>query len=262
MSATIYYYSGTGNSLWVARELAGRLPDATLISIAERREEAPDYQEVVGLVFPVYIWGVPGPIVRFIKRLNGVRPPSYCFAVAVNAGQVSNTLVELKNLLKNEGINLASAFEIAMPSNYIPWGGPGSKEEQGKLFDAARTKISRLATHIIRSATGPIERGPLWQRIVFTLFHKITFNKVPGMDRKFWVDEKCNQCGICARVCPAGNITLSDGRPLWNHRCEQCLACIQWCPMKSIQYGKRTPRYERYHHPDITLKDVLKSGRL
>ena len=61
------------------------------------------------------------------------------------------------------------------------------------------------------------------------------------MDRKFWVDEKCNQCSLCSKVCPVQNIALQGGNPTWNHRCEQCFACLQWCPQGAIQYGKKRP---------------------
>lgn len=262
METTIYYYTGTGNSLWVARKLAEDLSGGKILSMVEcEKDNGLDYSEVLGLIFPVHIWGVPGRVVRFVRRLHDLRPPAYCFAIAVHAGQVSNTLVELKGLLKREGIALASGFEIEMPTNYLPWGGADSIEVQQKLFAEARDKIASIASYIQSDAHGLIEKGPLWQRTLFTLFHKITVNKVRTMDGKFWVDERCNQCGICARVCPSMNIVLNGGKPSWGHRCEQCLACIQWCPKTSIQYGEKTARYERYHHPEIKLPDVIQPGR-
>jgi len=77
------------------------------------------------------------------------------------------------------------------------------------------------------------------------------------MDKGFWVDEKCNSCGICKTACLCGNIALKEGRPVWLHHCEQCLACIQWCPPEAIQYGKKTQRYERYRHPEVKLSDMI-----
>lgn len=97
----------------------------------------------------------------------------------------------------------------------------------------------------------------MWQNIIFTGLNRLAFPHVPTMDRSFWVDEKCDGCGICKAVCPSGNIDLPGERPVWLHHCEQCLACIQWCPQEAIQFGKKTPRYKRYHHPEVTLKDML-----
>jgi len=94
---------------------------------------------------------------------------------------------------------------------------------------------------------------------VFTAIYKMSFSHVPTMDTKFWFDDKCNACEICHKICPVGNIAMDAGKPIWNHRCTQCFACLQWCPQEAIQYGKKTPRYERYHHPEILLKDMLQS---
>ncbi|HPR55951.1 MAG TPA: EFR1 family ferrodoxin [Deltaproteobacteria bacterium] len=257
---TIFYYTGTGNALWTARLIGEGIGGADIISMAL----CPDEKKVVegcvtGFVFPVYIWGVPAPVIRFIESLD-VKRTGYSFAAAVNGGQVSNTLVQLKGIMAGSGIALSAGFQIRMPSNYIPWGGPGPREEQLRRFAQAREKISRIAGHIRKQDVLPVEKGPLWQRILFTAIYRMSFPKVPAMDRPFRTDEKCNRCGICEKVCPAGNITLSGGKPVWNHRCDQCFACLQWCPQEAIQYGRKTPAYERYRHPEITLKDVLKRG--
>ena len=148
-----------------------------------------------------------------------------------------------------------------LPSNYIPWGGPGPAEKLEAMHRDAREKLKRIAPEIAKRAAGPIEKGPLWQRIIFTALYRMTYGMVPGLDRDFWTDNRCNGCEICGRVCPVGNIVFESGKPAWQHRCEQCLACIQWCPQEAIQYGKKTPAYERYHHPEIKLRDMTDAGR-
>jgi len=259
MPVTIFYYTGTGNSLWIARKLAADLGDTELISIPRFELDSKEIKsETIGLVFPVHIWGVSAPVLRFIDTLAKLKP-QYLFAIATNGGQVANTLVQLKKVLAQRNLTLASGFSITMPSNYIPWGGPGPAEIQQQKFQAAAEKIPRIAELVKARQTLPVERGSLWQRIVFSAFYKMSFNQVPKMDRQFWVDEKCNHCEICQKVCPAGNITIVDGKPVWHQRCEQCYACLQWCPQEAIQYGKKTPQYERYRHPEVALKDVLKT---
>ncbi|HKK68962.1 MAG TPA: EFR1 family ferrodoxin, partial [Bacteroidales bacterium] len=135
MSTTIFYYTGTGNSLWVAKELADKLDNAALHSIPKVTDaELTDMDfDSVGFVFPVHIWGVPGNVLNFIEGIKSFAP-NYCFAVATNGGQVANTLVQLKKFLRKKGVTLNSGFDIMMPSNYIPWGGPGPVEKQQKLF--------------------------------------------------------------------------------------------------------------------------------
>jgi ferredoxin len=248
----------------VARSLVELLGDTQLVSISDwMKERKPINTRAIGVVFPVHMWGVPPPIIKFISELKAFSP-EYIFAVAVDAGQVANTLVQLKNIFKKNGMTLSCGYEIKLPSNYIPWGGAEPREKQEQKFDLAKRKLSGIILTIKNKEKRSVDKGSLWERGLFTLLYRLSYAQIPKLDGKFWVDEKCNQCGICSRVCPAGNIILMEGKPTWNHRCEQCLACIQWCPQKAIQYGKKTQAYERYHNPEIQLKDMLKinSGAL
>jgi ferredoxin len=256
MKTVIFYYSGTGNSLWLARLLATKLDGATLCPMKHADSLAAGDAEAVGFIFPVHVWGMPVPVVRFLEKL-ALKPETYLFALAVNAGQVSRTLVQLREMLAGRGLKLAAGYSIILPSNYIPWGGAAPAQKQQELFAGARAKLQAAAACIADREAGPIEKGPLWQRVVFTAIYKLTFQQVHKMDKDFWCDDKCNSCEICVRVCPARNISLAEGRPVWHHECEQCLACIQWCPQESIQFGKKTPGYGRYHHPEIKLKDMI-----
>ncbi len=256
MKTVIFYYTGTGNSLWSARLLAAKLGDATLCPMKHADALAAGDAETVGFVFPVHVWGIPVPVMQFIGRLS-LRPRVYLFALAVNAGQVSRTLVQLRGLLAGRGLKLAAGFSVVLPSNYIPWGGPGPAERLQELFAGARAKIASAADRISSQWSGPVEKGPWWQRIVFSAIYKMTLKQVHKMDKDFWCDDKCNSCEVCVQVCPAGNIELRQGKPVWRHNCEQCLACLQWCPQESIQFGKKTPAFQRYRHPEINLKDMI-----
>ncbi len=257
MKTDLFYYTGTGNSLWAARILAKKLGDAGTVPISridgDPRNEGAD---AVGIIFPVHMWGLPRKVISFVESL-AEDPSRYYFAVAVNAGQVAATLLQLKKLMQSKGLSLSTGFGIEMPSNYIPWGGPGPEEKRTGRIDAARKKLGVIAAAVAARELAPVERGPLWQNILFTRLNRLAFPHVPGMDKSFWVDDRCNGCGICKTICPCGNIDLKADKPVWLHHCEQCLACIQWCPQEAIQFGKKTPRYERYHHPEVTLQDMI-----
>jgi len=257
METSIYFYSGTGNSLWTARKIAGLLGRSELISLNQRQRPSPAGDaERIGLVFPVHIWGLPSPVIEFLKALKA-GSGQYLFAVAVNAGQVAATLIQMQKLLRAGHHHLASGFSVDLPSNYIPWGGAISRDKQRKKITAALQKIERIAGVVRNKENLPPEKGAFWQNPILSLMYRKSFPHVPGMDKSFWVDEKCRDCGICAKLCPAENIRIMDGRPVWQHRCEQCFACIQWCPEEAIQHGRSTLNKKRYHHPDISLADML-----
>jgi ferredoxin len=256
MKIIIYYYTGTGNSLWTARLIAVELSNAIVYPMSLMNGDAIAEAETIGLVFPVHMWGVPSLVLNFLKKIEK-NSNRYYFAFAVNAGQVSRTLIQLQNHMATSGLRLSLGIDIVLPSNYIPWGGPGPSEKREKLYLEARKKIKQVAPSIAGKESLPMEKGPLWQRILFSAAYKVTYSMIPKMDRDFWVDQKCNGCGICEKVCPVKNIVMIKEKPTWLHRCEQCLACIQWCPKEAIQYGKKTSMYERYHHPEISLKDII-----
>jgi Fe-S-cluster-containing hydrogenase component 2 len=262
MKIQLYVYTGTGNSLWVARQLALELQEATVEFMPCRSNNFESAEAGgVGVIFPVHIWGLPNHVIRFIHHLQ-VNPETYLFALAVNAGQPAATLLQLKKLLSTRGLSLSSGYSIVLPSNYIPWGGPGPADTQQRLFGEAREKIKAVAAAVRHGEHHDVERGPLWQNIPFSLIYRVSFRKVTKMDKQFWADDKCNHCRICAKICPASNIEMADGKPRWLHRCEQCMACIQWCPQEAIQYGKKTVNYLRYHHPEVTLEDMLGQARM
>lgn len=242
--------------MWAARTLAQELGNTELVSLVgwDTKKQVID-SSVIGLVFPVHIWGVPHRVLEFLDELKAMSP-DYIFAIANNAGQVANTLVQLEKAMESKGLDLAGGWSIVMPSNYIPWGGPGSQEEQEKLFQGAHTKLSAVAGKVRDRVRMPVEKGPLWQRIVFTPLYKLTFPLVHKMDDKFWTDERCNQCSLCIKICPTQNISIQNDKLIWHNHCEQCLACLQWCPQEALQYGPKTSAYPRYHHPEVKLKDL------
>jgi len=256
MKIQLYVYTGTGNSLWIARQLALELKEATLEFMPTLSREFKVEADRVGIVFPIHIWGLPHRVIQFINHLQ-VKPGTYLFSLAVNAGQPAATLLQLQKLLSTHKLSLSAGYSMVMPSNYVPWGGPGPIETQKRLFIEAEEKVKAIVGAILRGEQKKVDRGPFWQNILFSWIYRISFRHVSKMDKKFWLDNKCNSCGICLKVCPANNIEIVNEKPVWLHRCEQCLACIQWCPQEAIQYGNKTVKYQRYHHPEVTLKDML-----
>ncbi|HNZ65612.1 MAG TPA: EFR1 family ferrodoxin [Smithella sp.] len=256
METAIFFYTGTGNSFWTAKKLSALLHDAESVPIALcHGDRIVTDAEKIGFVFPVHIWGLPSPVIDFLNRLE-MNPEKFYFAVAVNAGQVAATLIQLEKLLQQKHVKLSLGFSVCLPSNYIPWEGAETSAKQQKKFSATLDKINRIASSVRTQEEKPPERGPLWQNILFSAIYRMTFERVPRMDKPFYADAKCTSCGICEKICPAQNIQLVRGKPAWQHRCEQCFACLQWCPEEAIQYGKGTVRRKRYRHPEITLKEM------
>ncbi len=130
MKTTIFYFSGTGNSLKIARDIAEVLGDAEVISIPEIiNEEISILSERIGIVFPVYIWGIPLIVGKFLKRIKAPAD-KYFFAVATCGSMPGATLGQVANILKSQGMKLSAGFSIVMPGNYIPYWKNTSKRKR------------------------------------------------------------------------------------------------------------------------------------
>lgn len=259
MGAEVYYFTGTGNSLTVAKDIAEKI-NGELISIPSviGNDTVKTDADVIGIVFPVSMWGIPLIIKRFVKKIENLQG-KYIFAIATYGGMPAATINMLDKVIKSCNGELAAGFTVHMPSNYIPWVNAIDEEKQRQMFDGWDEKAGMIAEYIKANKKGKKENSNVFLNLIFSgILNRASAKHVPTLDKQFWVDEKCNRCGICQKICPVNNIDIIDQKPSWKRNCDQCFACLQWCPEKAIQYGKNTVARKRYHHPDVKIADIIK----
>lgn len=256
MKTTIYYFSASGNSLKIAKDLAKKLDDTEIVQITENNNTyINDTAERVGFVFPVYFWGAPAIVKEFIKKLQ-IRKATYVFSIANCGHVVISANLQIEELLKAKEIKLSASYKIKMPESYQIFFKVPSEKNQIELFKKQEQKMTKIAEDI---KSNKIIAAKGIRKCILKFSGDIVSGafKPKDKDRHFWTDEKCNGCGICQKVCPVNNIKMNNGKPEWQHNCEQCLACLQWCPQKSIQYKKATLKKGRYSNPYVKLKDII-----
>ncbi|PKM89667.1 MAG: 4Fe-4S ferredoxin [Firmicutes bacterium HGW-Firmicutes-12] len=257
MNAKIYYFSGTGNSLQVAKDLAAEIKGSKLRAIRPGVYIDPDDEvDCVGFVYPVYAWGAPGLVVEFIKAFL-LKETTYVFAVVTCADSPGGTLLEINKILAAKGASLSAGFSIKQPSNYILWGDAEPEDSQQNKIIQSKDRIKQIAILIKHKQRHKPETSGYVVNKLGGLVSKLFRKNIWKQAKKFWVDDKCNQCQTCIRICPTQNIKMENEKLSWGNKCEQCLACLQWCPREAIQYGNKTVKRKRYHHPDILLEEML-----
>lgn len=256
MKNCILYFTGSGNSLAIAKKMAERLDDCQLLSVASIVKSGTIVEaEQIGLVFPVYMHRAPKIVIKALSLLK----TDYCYAIATNGGGMGIVFKQVKGVGKKHGVILHAGFALRMPDNYTPFGAPPEEEEQRELFTACDEKLQFIEECVQKSASHFDNETSFFNKYIWPgPFYALGYAMIARMDSGYWVQESCGGCGICARVCPVENITIADGKPQWNGSCEQCFACVHWCPSSSVEFGKKTAGVARYRHPDITLDDMYK----
>jgi ferredoxin len=265
MKTIIYYFTGTGNSLSAARAISSAIGDCTLVpiaSLAGSTEKIVPQEERVGIVSPVYFAGLPVMVAAFAGNLDLSRQ-EYVFSVVTFGGSgASSALKQLDGILRtSHGRGLDAGFVVKMPGNYVLMYSSPAGTKREKLLAMANEQLAGIAESVGRS-----ERRALPSSFFANLIHALAYPRfashVHEDDRKFTVDEKCTSCGTCAAVCPANNIDLVDGKPVWKHRCELCCGCIHLCPAGAIQAGKATEKRVRYRNPAVSIQELRKNREI
>ena len=257
MKTILYYFSGTGNSLQAAKDISLELGETELISVTEAlgRKNLPE-AERMGIIFPVYCWGIPRIIRELVDRFQPGNT-GYTFAVCTCGGIPGGTLEKMAEHFQSKGMRLNAGFALKMPGNCVTLYGAFPEEKQKILFEKAKDKIRKIVSLIKKNKEAPVEKNSFIVNWLLGLVYKASYSHFPSQDKHYWVDERCNACGICEQVCPRNNIKMENRKPAWLHHCEQCVACIQWCPLEAIQFKKGTLTRKRYHHPEIKLQEII-----
>lgn len=247
----IFCYSGTGNCLDIAKNIAKGLGDTDIIMM-RRRPVVRDVHEAerVGFVFPCYAGGLPGDVEKFVRGLF-IGAKAYTFGVVCYAGYPGVGLAKLHEIVPlayHAGISHQSSCIWLMPHTLmIP---PLTPEKAQKRAEEFAAKVAGDVKNGVRSETAPA--APFLNRLESSVWPKMA----PKKAEKFSVTADCIGCGQCAALCPKGNIKMVGGRPDFGTDCIQCLGCLQFCPRKAINLGGATVRRERWHNPNVSAKEI------
>jgi len=258
MSYTILYFTGTGNSLAVARRLAAKLPRAIVVSVCELLKQARPVIETdaCGFVFPVYCQNVPEIVRGLIRRLE-FPAEAYLFAIATHNGDPGYSHFTIDRILRKKGRRLANGFAVRMPGNSINPYNMNSDEEKRRRIEESESRCDDIVAAIKKRDPLPYAGSASFRKKLKGLRNLLRYKLVFNVSKSFWATDACDFCGLCARICPENNISVRTSLPAWGGHCQICFACIHWCPRHAIQNGPETASRRRYHHPDILIQDMV-----
>ncbi len=221
----IIYFSGTGNSEYVAKRIAEHVDDETL-NLFKRIKES-DFSDLESqkpwvVVAPTYAWQLPRMLRDYLKKikLTGNQKIYYiltCGAGMGGAGKYAEIMTE------EMGMEYMGCAQIVMPENYIAMFPVPDMEESVKIISKASRSIKRLGLKIVDGKPFKNKRGG---KFLSTVINNV-FYTFGIKDKKFITLDSCTGCGHCTDVCPLNNIPVTDGTVKWTGNCALCLACIR-----------------------------------
>ena len=247
----IFCFSGTGNSLKAAKDIASILGDTEIVFMKNAYALIGQYDRI-GFVFPSYAGGVPKVVLKYVKSLD-IKADSadYVFSIVTCGGADRNTLPMLRGTLSKKGVSLKYGKALVTVGNYIAM--YPIKADPEETLGKADGVILQYAREIKEKAAADAGKESFSDKLFYIAGNWYFKFKA----KKLCVSDACCSCGLCEKLCPTGSIKVEEGKPVFTWKtCAQCMACVQWCPKEAINCGKETEGRVRYHHPDIKSDDL------
>lgn len=235
METSIYYFSGTGNSLYLAKKLSEGIPGSNLYSIPKFQGGHVVSSEVLGLVFPTHALDVPVMVKDFIQKVD-VSKVKYIFSIVTCGDKIGNTIVYLDELLRSKKSKLDYGLEVKLADNSIYYKTPDIEIE--KRFKELDTILARASCDILNRNRNIDSYSKFTKWSFMSVALKMAMKYYLKDGKKKVSSEKCIRCGLCEKICPSKNISNIDGNMVFGENCVNCYGCINWCPKEAISFGK------------------------
>jgi len=254
MDTHLFFFSGTGNSYRIAgmikEQLTGKVTLTGLQSVTKPLKVT---AERVGFVVPVYFVTIPRVVLKSIQRIRfeGVR---YSFGVVTCGGVAGNALADLQTVLRKGGVDLSSGRVIYMPDSSIFH--CSSEKNKKAMLGQYVQQVREFCGVIIQRKENMSGLKP---KRIFRIIGAVTrpaLLQLLGASRK-QAETGCTGCGMCSAFCPAGNIAMRNGKPVFGIHCMDCFGCVHWCPDKAIRFGfMKINEKNRWRHPEVTMQEL------
>ena len=246
----VLYFSATGNTEFIAKELARRLNDEcmNLLDRIKANDLTPIHSEKPLIICaPVYVCEMPRFMTKYLKEMTftGSKDVYFIFTSGGYCG-ISGYLA--KKIFKKKKMTYHGHAEFKMPRNYV------ANDSYPMLDDGEVENRIRASYKQVDDVASAIQSGNRLKAKPIFLSEKIItlpFNpvwcKYKLTAKDFYTKDSCVGCGKCEKLCPLNNIKIVDKKPVWNTQCTHCMACIGNCPVDAIEYGDITLEKEQYN---------------
>ena len=274
MNVNLYYFSGTGNSLYIAKTIKEEIEkienkEVNIYKVAilpiqkyVNSENIQDSSDMVGIIYPTYFLDAPNVVKEFASRLE-LKQDCYLFLYANYGETLGNALHNMNKILTPSKVK--GNYEVALPDNSIIF--ETKKEEIPKMLRTGEEIIKAQAKQIIQQEITPKSPYSFKYQVV-SLGMKPLARKGLGFAKMKVDTTSCSGCGLCEKICPMNNIHMEEDKagvkaPAFEKKCESCFSCLHYCPNESIRYQRMNKKKVdfQYKHPKIRVSEMVEAQK-
>lgn len=251
----ILYFSGTGNSLYIAKVLSKQLNTSAIHINDIQGDGTKIHDKYIGIICPVYFGDIPDVVRDFLENSHLDRF-SYIYAIVTCGGTAGCALKSIQDILQRKKCHLSYAKVVKMPANStIAFRSPVKYKLH--YLSECKNLLTQISQDIKDEKT---DIKACKSSLMGSLFHIKPLQKFGYHQFDIAIDNnRCNGCGICTEICPLNNISMDESGTYIGNNCAHCMACVHWCPVAAVTVrNKAVSVDDQYHHPDITLDDVMR----
>ncbi len=242
----IFYFSSTGNSLYIAEQIKAEL-GGEIRFIPKFKDDVDTYDKII-IVSPIHSFGLPTLVYNFIDGLKTSKP---LYIVLNHGGMEAFAPYYAYQVCKEKGLNIRSVQAVMMPEIYTL-----TFSQPKFLINLVLRKAPKRIKPVIEAIREDKEIViPKPEKDKWTPKHLENRKIFHKLVKDFKITEKCTDCGKCIRICPVNNIKYENSEIIFGDKCVACLSCYHRCPEKAIQY-KNKRKKDRYINPLIQEKNI------
>ena len=244
----ILYFSGTGNSKYVAKRIADALGDE-IVNLNDRIKASDtslvETGERVIIVTPTYAWRIPRVVRDWLLKTE-LRGARLAWFVMTCGSEIGNADQYNRELCAEKGLACMGTAQIVMPENYIAMFSAPQADKARQIVAQAEPSIDRAIAAIqANQPFAPTREQPL--RPLHERPSQSDFLQMFRQSERLYRVKRLHRLRSCVKRCPMNNVAIKDGKPVWGKACTHCMACICYCPVSAIEYGKKSVGQPRYH---------------
>ncbi len=243
MKGILYYFSGTGNTKWIAdvfkRCFKRHNIDLDLLSIENIEEVKLKEFNFLIIGAPVYAEAQPRIVDNFLRKIPNSKKGLKTIVYATQGGNSSAAPYIMAKNLEKKGYKILVQAPIKMPNNYyFALGKEPTFNDQQEILINAENKIKKLVEDFMNNKMK--KESSLVRMNLGKVCSKFFTRMLPKLSKNITATSDCMKCGLCLMNCPKSNITFEDGKAAFHSKCMLCLRCIYICPVNAVRYkGKK-----------------------